>query len=229
MEYMLFPGISTRTQLLFLLVFLTRYVDLFCEFHSLYNTCFKVTYIVVTLATILSIDKFQDVERQLHDSCRFGILIIGATVIAVFVHYNLTIQEVLWAFSEYLEAVAIIPQLFLISKAGGSEKIMVYYIYGLAQYRILYIMSWVDIYLDDGPLDLVSIVPGSIQALIYIDYFFAMFSSLFNFKYQKCNMEDMSIKPVYIITSKELLPFKNPEKPGPMENENFTITDKLSQ
>ena len=41
-------GISVKTQELFLLVFLTRYLDLFTTFYSLYNSLMKVAYIMST-------------------------------------------------------------------------------------------------------------------------------------------------------------------------------------
>ena len=41
-------GISLKTQELYLLVFLTRYLDLLTSWHSWYNTSMKVVYIGIT-------------------------------------------------------------------------------------------------------------------------------------------------------------------------------------
>ena len=41
-------GISLKTQELFLVVFLTRYLDLFTTYYSLYNSVMKVAYIATT-------------------------------------------------------------------------------------------------------------------------------------------------------------------------------------
>jgi len=41
-------GISIKTQELYLLVFLTRYLDLFTTYYSLYNTIMKILYISAT-------------------------------------------------------------------------------------------------------------------------------------------------------------------------------------
>ena len=38
-------GLSLKTQELYLLVFITRYLDLFTSFHSIYNTLMKCVYI----------------------------------------------------------------------------------------------------------------------------------------------------------------------------------------
>lgn len=42
-------GISMKTQELYLLVFVTRYLDLFTTFYSLYNTLMKIMYISATI------------------------------------------------------------------------------------------------------------------------------------------------------------------------------------
>ena len=41
-------GISRKTQVLYLIVFLCRYLDLFTSFHSLYNTGMKILFISFT-------------------------------------------------------------------------------------------------------------------------------------------------------------------------------------
>ena len=44
-------GISCKTQEIYLIVFLTRYMDLFMYFVSFYNTFMKITFITVTIIT----------------------------------------------------------------------------------------------------------------------------------------------------------------------------------
>lgn len=51
--------------------------------------------------------------------------------------------QVLWTFSIYLESVAILPQLFLVSKTGEAESITSHYLFALGSYRALYILNWV--------------------------------------------------------------------------------------
>lgn len=51
--------------------------------------------------------------------------------------------QVLWTFSIYLEAVAILPQLFMLSKTGEAETITSHYLFALGLYRALYIVNWV--------------------------------------------------------------------------------------
>jgi hypothetical protein len=85
--------------------------------------------------------------------------------------------QIAWAFSQYLESLAIIPQLHLISKAGRAQKVVSYYIFGLTAYRTFYVMNWAYRYSDEDCCDLVFIVPALLQILIYCDYFFDLLSS----------------------------------------------------
>ena len=51
--------------------------------------------------------------------------------------------EMCWAFSIYLEAVAILPQLFMLQKQGGSENLTSHYIFMLGMYRLFYLFNWI--------------------------------------------------------------------------------------
>lgn len=51
--------------------------------------------------------------------------------------------EYLWAFSIYLEAIAILPQLILLQRHGIVENLTANYIVCLGAYRALYILNWV--------------------------------------------------------------------------------------
>merc|ERR1711998_420014 len=45
-------GISLKTQELYLVVFVTRYLDLFTNYVSLYNTCMKIFFIGATFTVV---------------------------------------------------------------------------------------------------------------------------------------------------------------------------------
>ena len=51
--------------------------------------------------------------------------------------------EILWTFSIYLEAIAIMPQLILLQRYGNVENITANYVMVLGAYRTLYILNWV--------------------------------------------------------------------------------------
>ncbi len=48
-------GISIKTQELYLIVFVTRYLDLFTTFYSMYNTVMKILYIATTAYIIFMV------------------------------------------------------------------------------------------------------------------------------------------------------------------------------
>ena len=64
-------GISIKTQELYLVVFVTRYLDLFTTFYSLYNTIMKILYISATAYIIYMVkgsEPFKTTYEKAHDS-----------------------------------------------------------------------------------------------------------------------------------------------------------------
>jgi len=164
-------GISGKTQAMFALTFITRYLDLFIHFVSLYNTVMKVIYISCSLATCyLMFVKFKATYDGNHDSMRAEFLIVPAAGLACLVNHDFAPLEILWTFSIYLEAVAILPQLFMISKTGEAETITSHYLFAQGSYRALYIANWVYRYHFENHVDWIAIVSGVIQARVYITY-----------------------------------------------------------
>ena len=80
--------------------------------------------------------------------------------------------QILWTFSIYLESVAIMPQLYMISKTGEAETITSHYLFALGSYRGLYIVNWVYRYYMEGFYDLIAIVAGCVQTALYCDFFY---------------------------------------------------------
>jgi ER lumen protein retaining receptor len=64
-------------------------------------------------------------------------------VLALIFNYEFKFSEILWAFSIYLEAVAIFPQLFMLQRTGEAETITTHYIAALGAYRALYVPNWI--------------------------------------------------------------------------------------
>lgn len=84
----------------------------------------------------------------------------------------LVLFQILWTFSIYLESVAILPQLFLVSKTGEAESITSHYLFALGSYRALYLLNWVYRYLVEEHYDLIAIVAGAVQTVLYCDFFY---------------------------------------------------------
>jgi len=85
---------------------------------------------------------------------------------------RLLLIQILWTFSIYLESVAILPQLFMISKTGEAETITSHYLFALGIYRGLYILNWIYRYYMEGFFDFIAVVAGCVQTVLYCDFFY---------------------------------------------------------
>ena len=81
-------------------------------------------------------------------------------------------SQILWTFSIYLESVAILPQLFMVSKTGEAESITSHYLFALGSYRALYLLNWVYRYYFEGFFDPIAVVAGVVQTVLYCDFFY---------------------------------------------------------
>lgn len=177
-------GISLRTQELYMLVFITRYLDLFTS-HPLksplrfYNTIMKLLFLSSSGYIIFLIrKKYKHTYDHVHDTFRYEFTIAGSAVLALIFHIKLTILEIFWAFSVFLEAVAILPQLFLLQKTGEVENITSHYIFCLGAYRALYICNWVFRYLTERRANQwLAWSCGMVQTALYADFFYYYYIS----------------------------------------------------
>uniref|UniRef100_A0A1D1XQ54 ER lumen protein-retaining receptor n=1 Tax=Anthurium amnicola TaxID=1678845 RepID=A0A1D1XQ54_9ARAE len=127
-------GVSLKTQELYALVFLARYLDLLTDFISLYNTVMKLVFISSSLAIVWCMRSHPLVRRSYdrdQDTFRHYLLVLGSFILALFVHDWFTFREILWTFSIYLEAVAILPQLVLLQRCGNVDNLTGQYVFFL--------------------------------------------------------------------------------------------------
>ena len=90
-------GVSLKTQELYVLVFATRYLDLFYVFISLYNTLMKIIFLTSSVAIVYYM-RYHKVVKQKYDkdqdTFRHIFLIVPCFVLALFVNKKFTITEV---------------------------------------------------------------------------------------------------------------------------------------
>ncbi|CAN0853590.1 ER lumen protein-retaining receptor A [Linum grandiflorum] len=174
-------GVSRKTQELYALVFLTRYLDLFTTFVSLYNSVMKVVFIASSLAIVWCMRKHPLVRRSYDkdlDTFRHYFLVGGSFVLALVLHEKFTLQEIFWAFSIYLEAVAILPQLVLLQRSGNVDNLTGQYVIFLGAYRGLYILNWIYRYVTEAHFGRwIAVFSGVIQTALYADFFYYYFMS----------------------------------------------------
>lgn len=88
-------GISGKSQVLFALVFTTRYLDIFTNFVSVYNSVMKVIFIVTAYGTLyLMFVKFKATYDSNHDTFRAEFLVIPAMGLALLVNHEFSAMEV---------------------------------------------------------------------------------------------------------------------------------------
>ncbi|CAN6546247.1 unnamed protein product [Malus baccata var. baccata] len=174
-------GISLKTQELYALVFLARYLDLFTNFISVYNTVMKLVFIGSSLAIVWCMRMHKMVKRSYNkelDTFRHYFLIAGCFMLALLVNEKFTFQEVLWAFSIYLEAVSMIPQLILLQRSGNVDNLTGQYVFLLGAYRALYILNWIYRYFTEPHFSRwIACVAGLVQTALYADFFYYYFIS----------------------------------------------------
>jgi len=83
-----------------------------------------------------------------------------------------TLPEILWSASIWLEAVAITPQLVLLAKMREVENLTSHYVAAMGFYRLFYILNWIWKYLVDSQVDVVAVLGGVIQTVLYVDFFY---------------------------------------------------------
>jgi hypothetical protein len=77
------------------------------------------------------------------DTFKLEYLLLPCFLLSLLFTYSYTPTEILWAFSIYLEAVAILPQLFMLTRTGEAETITTHYLAALGMYRAMYIPNWI--------------------------------------------------------------------------------------
>jgi len=175
-------GISLRTQELYAIVFCSRYVDLFWNFSSMYNWVLKVCFIGASV-TIVYIIRFGAAQAATYepdkDAFPIQYLIAPCAVAGLIMnqdHYSPF--EIIWAFSVYLEAVAILPQLFLLQKQGEVENLTSHYVAALGAYRGLYLLNWLyRFFTEEDYVQRIVWFAGFVQTALYCDFFYHYYES----------------------------------------------------
>jgi ER lumen protein retaining receptor len=189
--------LSFKTQALYVLVFLTRYLDLLYRWVSLYNFVMKI-FFIGSSCYILYLMKFK--YRPTHDPAidtfRVEYLVGPCVILGLVFNYEFQLTEILWSFSIFLESVAILPQLFMLQRTGEADTITTHYLAALGVYRALYIPNWIYRYglillypqwllitragfyryFSEGIVDPIAITAGIVQTGLYLDFFYVYFT-----------------------------------------------------
>ena len=174
-------GISLKTQALYTLVFVCRYLDLFYNFESMYNWCMKLVFISSSSAILYlmtSKEPISDTYDRKADHLNLLFLLLPTALLAVLTTASYSPLELLWTFSLWLEAVAIVPQLFVVHALaretnGFVDALTSDYVFTLGGYRALYLVNWIYRWLtEDNYSNWISWSAGLLQTVIYCDFFY---------------------------------------------------------
>ncbi|KAL4927828.1 ER lumen protein retaining receptor-domain-containing protein [Aspergillus undulatus] len=173
-------GLSFKSQALYLMVFVTRYLDLFWAFtDSLYNTTFKILFIGSSGYIIyLMLNDYRPTHDPNLDTFKVQYLLASSAILALIFPHDYSISEILWTFSIWLESVAILPQLFMLQRTGEADTITTHYLFALGLYRALYIPNWIYRYFAEGHFQPVPVLAGIVQTLLYSDFFYIYYTKI---------------------------------------------------
>ena len=169
-------GVSAKTFEIYLLVFCTRYLDLFMYFISFYNTFMKLLFIGASIF-ILYLMHFKDpfkstYDRKNEDTFPHVYLIPFAIIMTLLINKSYSLWGLVWSFSLWLESVAVFPQISIIAKTNGVFTYTAHYLAALGSYRFFYVLLWIYRYIKYGRILWVSIFSGILQVLLYADFFY---------------------------------------------------------
>lgn len=169
-------GVSAKTFEIYLLVFCTRYLDLFMYFISFYNTFMKILFIAAC-CFILYLMHMKSPFKNTYDRANEDVfphyyLIPFALVMTLIINKNYSAWGLIWSFSLWLESVAVFPQISIIAKTNGIFSYTAHYLASLGIYRFFYILLWIYRYANDEKIYLVSVCSGVLQVLLYADFFY---------------------------------------------------------
>jgi len=172
-------GISFKTQALYVAVFVARYLDLFFRFVSFYNSVMKLFFIGSSVYILYLMKyKYRPTHDPSIDTFKVEYLVGPCVIFALIFNYKFIVSEILWSFSIWLEAVAILPQLFMLQRTGEAETITTHYLAALGAYRALYIPNWIYRYFAEGLVDPIAVTAGIVQTGLYLDFFYVYFTKV---------------------------------------------------
>jgi ER lumen protein retaining receptor len=171
-------GLSLKSQILYLLVFLTRYCNENFFAPPIYNIVFKIFYVVSAAAIcIVMTTSLKDSYSKRHDTFRILAIIIPSAILAYF-----TMPRARWlvyfnALSLWIESFAIFPQLILLGRTSSLDVLNREYLFFLGIYRAFYILNWISKALTEGGgrTPFVVWITAIIQTVLYSDFLWVYF------------------------------------------------------
>ncbi|PYH40936.1 ER lumen protein-retaining receptor [Aspergillus saccharolyticus JOP 1030-1] len=180
-------GVSLLTQMLYAMVFVTRYLDLFRKeaWDSFYLVFFKLFYTISSFYVIYIMMKVFPRTREKERAWKLALISVGLSLVlapislGIFKGYGSGrwFSETCWAFSIILESVCVLPQLLLLRQTTVPTVIDSYYLLMLGSYRAFYILNWlVRGFGAEHHWEPIADIFGLVQTAFYIDFAWVYYS-----------------------------------------------------
>ncbi|KAH8423265.1 ER lumen protein-retaining receptor [Aspergillus melleus] len=174
-------GVSLLTQVLYAMVFVTRYLDLIRprNWKEPYLVFFKLFYIASSFYIIYIMMRIFPRTRERERAWKLALgsmavaLVLAPILNPIFYgHYpDHVFTEMCWNFSIVLESVCVLPQLLLLRQTTVPTVINSFYLLTLGSYRAFYILKWlVQGFGPEHRWDRIADVFGVVQTAFYIDF-----------------------------------------------------------
>ncbi|KAH0572177.1 ER lumen protein retaining receptor [Spironucleus salmonicida] len=166
-------GISLKTQLLYGIVFSSRYFDLLWNFGSLYNTILKIYYLATTFYTIYLIAfKHADTYEQQLDKLPLWTIVVPSVLFSLIFTKKYRVFEIFWTFSLIIESMTLLPQFLMLQKSSSIQSFSQSYVVVLGLYRAFYILNWIYRAIKGVNVGFVVWTTGIIQVAMFSEFFY---------------------------------------------------------
>jgi ER lumen protein retaining receptor len=165
-------GISRSTQILYFLVFITRYLDLLEKSQAAYLVFFKITYIVTSVIILGAFWRYDASYERKKDTCSMSAVLLPCCIAVLLFSEEYSPIEMLWTFSQFCEGVAMVPQYIFCYRDRGSRDIgVIMYVLSMGTYRVFYAANWIYKKVQMPHYsDIQSWIGGLIEILFFADY-----------------------------------------------------------
>lgn len=165
-------GISRSTQILYFLVFVTRYLDLFDHSQTAYLVFFKLTYIATSVIVLVLFWHLDVTYERRNDTVNLAVIIFPCITAAILLTNEYSVLEVLWTFSEFIEGFAMVPQyVFCYRERGQRDWGAGLYVISLGGYRVFYALNWIYKKIQMPHYsDVQSWIGGIIEIIFFLDF-----------------------------------------------------------
>ncbi|CAJ1350365.1 unnamed protein product [Effrenium voratum] len=165
-------GISRSTQILYFLVFVTRYLDLLDKTQAVYLVFFKITYIVTSIIVLAIFYKLDASYERRKDTCSLAVILVPVSISAFLLAETYQLVDILWTFSQFCEGFAMVPQyVFCYRDRQAKDLGVTFYVLSMGAYRCFYAANWIYKKVQMPHYsDMQSWLGGMIEILFFADY-----------------------------------------------------------